>query len=83
VKSSDFTQANILEAVAKWSKEDQLKLIRSLLYQLGPDDIDLKATTPRRPTLKEAAGLLKNDNPAPTDEEVEKLLRERREEKYG
>jgi hypothetical protein len=38
---------------------------------------------PRGNTLTEALGLLANGQPPPTDEEVERMLDERRMEKYG
>ena len=44
---------------------------------------ETEPTQPKRNTLETIAGFLKKDQPAPTDEEVERLLDERRMEKYG
>jgi hypothetical protein len=83
MSNQELTYPVVLEAVAKWPKEEQLDLIREILFRLGPDEMELSTASPRTPTLEKAAGLLKTDRPAPSDEEVEKILLERREEKYG
>jgi hypothetical protein len=83
VNKQELTHALIVERAAEWPKEDQLKLIRALLFQLGPDDSESRNPFPHRPTFEQAAGVLKTEKLAPSDKEIEKLLRERRKEKYG
>lgn len=83
MNKQELTHAMIIERVAEWPKEEQLKLIRALLFQLGPEDGESRNPFPHLPTFEQAAGVLKTEKPAPNDEQVEKLLRERRKEKYG
>ena len=74
MKKQELSPEKIVALVAAWPKEEQLNLVRALLYQIGPDESELKNPLPRIPTFEKAAGLLKTDKPTPSDEEVERIL---------
>ncbi|MUG92334.1 hypothetical protein F7734_07640 [Scytonema sp. UIC 10036] len=67
------------EQARKLSVSDRLELIRALVESLQ----DTSRQQPERTRIiKQMKGLLKTDQPAPTDEQVEAMLEERRVEKY-
>ncbi|MEH2339052.1 hypothetical protein [Nostoc sp.] len=58
---------------------DRLELVRAIIESLQ----DVPTQPPERSRIiKQMKGLLKTDQPAPTDEQVESMLEERRVEKY-
>jgi hypothetical protein len=58
---------------------DRLELVRAIVESLQ----DAPSQQPQRSRIiKQMKGLLKTDQPAPTDEQVEAMLEERRVEKY-
>ncbi|MEH1868644.1 MAG: hypothetical protein V7K69_27115 [Nostoc sp.] len=58
---------------------DRLELVRAIIESLQ----DVPTQPPERSRIiKQMKGLLKTDKPAPTDEQVEFMLEERRVEKY-
>ncbi|MGV0102618.1 CopG family transcriptional regulator [Nostoc sp. DSM 114160] len=58
---------------------DRLELVRAIIESLQ----DVPTQSPERSRIiKQMKGLLKTDQPAPTDEQVEFMLEERRVEKY-
>lgn len=67
----------ILARVRSWSAAQRLHLVQDVLTTLAP--IEREA----RQTLEQARGLLASDRPTPTDEDVARLLDERRAERYG
>ncbi len=67
------------EQARKLSVNDRLELIRALVESLQ----DTSRQQPERTRIiKQMKGLLKTDEPALTDEQVEAMLEERRVEKY-
>ena len=65
----------LLDQVKGWPTSDQLRLARMILATLeagapGPERL------PRPRSLKHILGLLKTDNPPPTDQECQALLEE-------
>jgi hypothetical protein len=80
---------DIAEALEYWTVlhiiENWPPMIRAALIQDISNTLAEQAEGPRpkRNTLERIAGFLKTDQPAPSDEEVEQWLDERRMEKYG
>jgi len=68
------------EQIFKLPPRDRLALIGEIVESLQEAPID---KTERSKAIQRMEGLLKTDQPAPTDEEVEAMLEERRLEKYG
>jgi len=65
--------------VFKLSPNDRLALISAIIESLQ----DTSVSQPERSgAIRRMRGLLKTDQPAPTDEELETMLEERRLEKY-
>ncbi|MEH1904506.1 MAG: hypothetical protein V7L04_24640 [Nostoc sp.] len=61
------------------AKETRLELVRAIIESLQ----DVPTQPPERSRIiKQMKGLLKTDQLAPTDEQVESMLEERRVEKY-
>lgn len=75
-----LTYDQVLKTVHAWPPDKRISLAQDLLRSLTSD---MRAPHPRRNTLKKALGLLATDAPAPSDEEIRRLLDERRTEKYG
>lgn len=75
----------LVQVVAKWSPTLKFNLIQDLLKSLEPTVIGTQPLRERAPTqtMEQAAGLLATDEPAPSDDEVDKILLESRLEKYG
>jgi len=58
---------------------ERLELVRAIIESLQ----DVPSQPPERSRrIKQMKGLLKTDQPAPTDEQVKSMLEERRVEKY-
>lgn len=67
------------EQAFKLSVSDRLALVSAIIESLQ----DIPGSTPERSgAIRRMRGLLKTDQPAPTDEEVAAILEERRLEKY-
>ena len=65
--------------IHRWPTAMRITLIHDILDTLAKQEsVDIK-----RGTLERARGLLNSGRPAPTDEEVQQMLDERRMEKYG
>ncbi len=65
----------LLDQVKRWPSSDRLRLARMILETLeagapGP------GRSPRPRSLRDILGLLKTDNPPPTDQECQALLEE-------
>lgn len=70
---------SVVNTIRSWPAAQRLTLVQDVLATLAPD-----ITPPRRqPTLARALGLLATDVAAPSDEDVAKLLDQRRQERYG
>ena len=70
----------ILVTIRHWPAERQFALVHELLHQL---EQTAASPSPEKSTLNEAFGLLASGALAPDDAEIERILRERRDEKYG
>lgn len=66
--------------VTKLPPSDRLALIAAIIESLQDT---LVAESDRSGAIRRMRGLLKTDQPAPTDEEVAAMLEERRMEKYS
>jgi len=75
---SELSYESVLRAVHTWPAAKRYLLVQDLLRTIEP-----KEQETRRPdTLSQALGLLATDQPAPSDEEVARMLNERRTKKY-
>lgn len=74
----------ILDRIAGWPPSIRLALLRDVLDTLAPEISSTLRQVPRarRPGLEEVVGLLKTDEPPPTDEQVKQWLEQRRIETY-
>ena len=67
------------EQARQLAANERLELVRAIVESLQ----DAPSQQPERSRIiKQMKGLLKTDEPAPTDEQVESMLEERRVEKY-
>ncbi|TFI56170.1 hypothetical protein BLD44_002400 [Mastigocladus laminosus UU774] len=74
-----MTLQKLKEEARQLSASDRLELIRAIVESLQ----DTQSQQPERTQIiKQMKGLLKTDQLAPTDEQVEVMLEERRVEKY-
>lgn len=90
--TTDRQYESVVEAVRQWPTELQFALLHEVLHVLAegqPHRPTRASSEPteadgrRRSTLAHATGLLKTSDSPPTDEEVRRLLEERRIEKFG
>ncbi|MBI1299413.1 hypothetical protein GC175_31175 [bacterium] len=79
VSSQEYN--HVLTTVNNWSPAQRIALIQDVLEALAPG-IDAKEPAASAKTLEMALGLLANDRPSPSDEQVDIWLKERRERKY-
>lgn len=77
--SSPMSLQELKEQVLKLSVSDRLSLASAIIESL--QEIS-SSTSNRAEAIRRMRGLLKTDQPAPTDEEVAAMLEERRVEKY-
>lgn len=70
----------VFKTIRGWSPSLRATLISRLIYELARE---AEPARPRRSTLERARGLLSNGSPPPSDEDVERILDEYRQEKYG
>ena len=76
---SELSYESVLRVVHTWPAAKRYLLIQDLLKTIEP-----QAEQRQRPdTLSQALALLVTDQPAPSDEEVARILQEHRIEKYG
>ncbi|MDJ1174813.1 hypothetical protein [Roseofilum capinflatum] len=69
----------VKQQVVKLSVRERLSLVSFIIESLP----ELRSSTAERSrAIEQMRGLLKTDKPAPTDEEVEAMLEERRIDKY-
>lgn len=77
----------ILRAIRQWPKDAQLDLAREILREAEDErqrqPSDTAQSSPRGDSLRQLIGILATDQPAPSDEEIERWREERRIEKYG
>jgi hypothetical protein len=79
VKEPSMLSQELKAQVFKLPPSDRLALISAIVESLQ----DTSVTQPERSAaIRRMRGLLKTDQPAPTDEEVATMLEERRVEKY-
>lgn len=67
------------EQVLKLPKDDRLALVAAILESLENTPV---SKSERSGAIQRMRGLLKTERPAPTDEEVATMLKERRVQKY-
>jgi hypothetical protein len=67
------------ESACQLSPRDRLALVSAIVESLQETSI---AQSERKSAIERMRGLLKGDQPAPTDQEVETILEERRAEKF-
>jgi hypothetical protein len=79
VQTTDYD--GVLKIVQTWPAARRLTLVQEVLKTLAPADVTERS--PRSRTLEQARGLLTTGRSAPTDEEIEQWLDERRTERYG
>ena len=70
---------DVKEQVFKLSPSDRLALVSAILESLQDRSV---SGVERSGAIQRMRGLLKTDQPAPTDEEVDAMLDTRRSEKY-
>lgn len=78
--TENISYEGVLKIVSQWPTAQQIALVEDVLRTISSR---VEPPRQRRRTLDQALGLLANDRPAPTDEEIEQWLDERRMEKYG
>ncbi|MGE0544312.1 MAG: hypothetical protein AB7R89_29465 [Dehalococcoidia bacterium] len=92
MSATDQEFESVVKTVRRWPPELQFSLVHEMLHIIaagqahrskdGPSEVDV-GERPRRSTLAHAIGLLRTADPPPTDDEVRRLLEERRIEKFG
>jgi hypothetical protein len=70
----------VLQTIHGWPLERRFALVQDVIDTLVTEAVPARS---KRKTLDMALGLLKTDHPAPSDEEVQRWLQERRMEKYA
>ncbi len=78
VPSTDYE--TIRAIIHGWSPDLRAALIHDLINTLVKET---EEPNPRLEKLSDAIGILNMGQPAPTDEEVEQMIQEHRETKYG
>lgn len=73
------TYDEVLQTIQTWPPDQRFTLVQDILQTLAPQ---FKSSRTQRKTLQKALGLLASDD-APSDEQVEQWLDERRTEKYA
>jgi hypothetical protein len=66
---------SILAVVSKWPLARRISLLQDVLKTLVPET---QTRRPQRKTLEKALGLLDTGHPAPSDQEIQQWLDERR-----
>jgi hypothetical protein len=78
MKDFELSYESVLRVVHTWPAEQRYMLVHDLLKGMAPDEQGRL----RVDTLPQALGLLRTDQPPPSDEEVARWLHEHRTEKY-
>ncbi|HEU5343313.1 MAG TPA: hypothetical protein VFX31_04350 [Ktedonobacterales bacterium] len=77
----------ILRVIRKWPKDAQVELAREILREAEDNrkqqPSDTTPSSSREDSFRQLIGILATDQPAPSDEEIERWREERRMEKYG
>ena len=71
----------ILSQVRRWPTDKKIALVEDVLHTLVP--IEQPKDAQPKDTLSMALGLLQSEKKAPTDDEIDAMLAQRRLEKYG
>ena len=72
--------SSVFKIIRGWPPSLRATLITRLIDELARE---AEPPRPRKSTLERARGLLSNGNPPPSDEDVERMLEEHRQERYG
>jgi hypothetical protein len=72
--------ADVVNLVKDWPLDIRISLARRILETAERPAI---IETPRTLSLDQVIGILKTDDPPPTDEECERIIEEERMRKYG
>lgn len=78
-KITPMSLQELKEKACKLSESDRLELVRAIIESLQNQPSQQSEKTR---IIKQMKGLLKTNQPAPTDEQVKAMLAEHREEKY-
>jgi hypothetical protein len=78
-QSESVNYESVLDIVRQWPLSQRLTLVQEVLKTLAPEG---GGASPPRQTLAKALGLLAQNQPAPTDENIQQWLDEHRTEKY-
>ncbi len=70
----------ILDELRSWPSAERLRLARMILETIETHPV---SAAPRKGSLKDLMGILKTDEPPPTDEECCRIVEEERMRKYG
>ena len=65
----------VLAEVSSWPSGERLNLLQDILKTLAPT---VQEVRPARKTVEKAYGMLKTGQPAPSDQETQEWLEERR-----
>jgi hypothetical protein len=71
----------ILSQVRRWPTDKKIALVEDVLHTLVP--IEQPKDAQSKDTLSMALGLLQSEKEAPTNDEIDEMLAQRRLEKYG
>ena len=80
IPAENIGYEGVLKIISQWPAAQQMALVEDVLRRISPR---VEPPRKRQRTIDRALGLLATDQPAPTDEEVERWLDEHRVEKYG
>ena len=78
IKANDYE--NVLKTIHEWPASQRIILLQDVLKTLTAG---VERTGPRKATLDEALGLLATDGLAPSDDDIQRWLHERRMEKFA
>lgn len=78
--STSQNYETVVEIVHNWPLEQRFALVQDVLESMSTE---IGRKPRKRKTLHKALGLLTTGAPPPTDKEIQRMLDERRTEKYG
>ncbi len=84
--TADAEYDAVVEQIRQWPPARRLALVRTVVEMLTAErggSQEHGAQDRRRSTLTHAIGLLRGDDPPPSDEQIRHLREERRAEKFG
>jgi hypothetical protein len=73
-----LTYQEVLAAAASWPALERVSLIQDLLQTLAPDPV---GPDERSAAIERLEGILATSEPPPTDEDIDRMLEERRMER--